>query len=67
MEEFNKLGIKDINDFENGIEKKNCIITVELFESDSKGYIVKFDKKEGEIEDYYMHLDEIKKIIKEKI
>ena len=64
MEELNKLGIKDINELEKVIEKNNCVIRVELFESVNGGYIVLFVKKGGEIEDYYLYLDEIKKIIK---
>ena len=64
MEELNKLGIKDINELEKGIKKNNCVIKVELFESVNEGYIVLFVKKGGEIEDYYLYLDEIKKIIK---
>ena len=63
-EELDKLGLENIDDFEDTIEKKDCIIQVKLFESVNGGYLVRFVKKGGEIEEYHKNLDKIIRIIK---
>ena len=64
-EELNKLGLENIEDFEDKIEKEESIIQVKLFESVNGGYILRFAKKGGEIEDYYQNLDNIIEIVKQ--
>ena len=67
-EELDKLLAEyNLDEYENTIEKKNNIIQIKLFESVNGGYIVRFVKKGGEIEDYNQNLDKIIKIIKEII
>ena len=63
-EELNKLGLENIDDFEDTIEQKDSIIQVKLFESVNGGYLVRFVKKGGEIEEYHKNLDKIIRIIK---
>ena len=64
-EELDKLGLEDIDEIEEEIEKKESIIQIKLFESVNGGFLVRFTKKGGEIEDYHKNLDNIIKIIKE--
>ena len=52
------------NDVENDIERKKSIIQIKLFESSNGGYVVKFDRNQGEIEDFLKHLDNLKNLIK---
>ena len=52
------------NDTEILIERKECIIKIKLFESINGGYVVRFTRNQGEIEDFYKHLDNLKIIIK---
>ena len=66
-EELDKLGLEDIDDFEEGIEKKDCIIQVKLFESVNGGYLIRFVKKRGEIEEYLKNLDSIIGIVKKSL
>ena len=63
-EELDKLGLENIDDFEDTIEQKVSIIQVKLFESVNGGYLVRFVKKGGEIEEYHKNLDKIIRIIK---
>ena len=63
-EELDKLGLEDIDEIEEEIEKKESVIQIKLFESVNGGYLVRFAKKGGEIEDYHKNLDSIIKIIK---
>ena len=63
-EELDKLGLEDIDEIEEEIEKKESVIQIKLFESINGGYLVRFAKKGGEIEDYHKNLDSIIKIIK---
>ena len=64
-EELDKLGLENIDDFEDVIEKKESNIQVKLFESVNGGYILRFVKKGGEIEDYHKNLDNIIEIVKQ--
>ena len=63
-EELDKMGLGNVEDFEDGLEKKASVIQVKLFESANGGYIVRFVKKGGEIEDYHKNLDDLIKIVK---
>ena len=61
--ELDKLSLENSEEIEEVIDKKDCVIQIKLFQSLNGGYIVRFVKKEGEIEDYYKNLDSIKSII----
>ena len=52
------------NDAEILIERKESIIQIKLFESVNGGYVIRFNRNQGEIEDFLKHLDNVKKIIK---
>ena len=41
------------------IKKRECVIEVKCYESENGGYIIKFQKKSGEIEDYCKNLKDI--------
>ena len=45
-------------------ERKECIIQIKLFEYLNGGYVVRFDKIQGEIEYFHKNMNNIKKIIK---
>ena len=47
-----------------GIEDKNCIIMIHLYQNEKNEYILAFNKEEGENEDYYNYFLKIKDIIK---
>ena len=55
-EELDKLGLEDIDEIEEEIEKKESVIQIKLFESVNGGYLVRFAKKGGEIEDYHKNI-----------
>ena len=65
QEELDKLGLDDIDDFEDTIENKESVIQVKLLKSMNGGYLVKFERKGGEIEDYHQNLKKIVDIIKQ--
>ncbi len=60
--ELEKLGLEDID--EEGLTKKDCVIQIKLFQSLNGGYLVRFVRKGGEIEEYHKNLDNIKSIVK---
>lgn len=60
--ELEKLGLEDVD--EETITKKDCVIQIKLFQSLNGGYVVRFVRKGGEIEEYYKKLDNIKSIVK---
>jgi len=62
--ELDKLSLENTDKLEEVISQKDCVIQIKLFQSLNGGYLVRFVKKEGEIEDYYKYLDSIKSIIK---
>ena len=62
--ELDKLSLENTDELEEIISQKDCVIQITLFQSLNGGYLVRFVKKEGEIEDYYKYLDSIKSIIK---
>jgi serine/threonine protein kinase len=61
---LDKLSLEKNDEIKVVITHKNCIIQIALFQSLNGGYLARFVKKEGEIEDYYKNLDSIKSIIK---
>lgn len=64
-EELDKLCLEEGNEeCENEIEKKQSVIQIKLFESMNGGYLLRFVKKGGEIEDYHKNLNSIIEIIK---
>jgi hypothetical protein len=66
-EELSKLGIKENDENENDevFNKKDCIIQVKMLESVNGGYILKFAKKEGGIEDYIKNLKKVMNFAKQ--
>ena len=60
--ELENLGLEDVD--EETITKKDCVIQIKLFQSLNGGYVVRFVRKGGEIEEYYKKLDNIKSIVK---
>jgi len=60
-EELNKLNIQDIDE---AIEGKDSVIQVKMLQSMNEGYLVRFEKRGGEIEDYHKNLKNIVSIIK---
>ena len=63
-EQFNNIKKEKSNDAEILIKRKECIIQIKLFESINGGYVVRFDRKQGEIEDFLKYLDNLINIIK---
>ena len=64
-EELDKLCLEEGNEeCENEIERKQSVIQIKLFESMNGGYLLRFVKKGGEIEDYHKNLNSIIEIIK---
>jgi len=61
-EELKKLNIEDVE--EDAIEGKESVIQVKLLQSINDGYLVKFEKRGGEVEDYHKNLKNIVSIIK---
>ena len=64
-----KNKIKDLEDefidFENtGLNKKDLKIQIQLLLTISNNYLIRFDKRSGDLEDYYENLNRIKSIIK---
>ena len=48
-------------------DSKNSIIQIKLFESLNGGYVVRFAKRQGEIEDFHKNMNDVKKIIKDML
>ena len=65
QEELAKLGLEDGEENDDDFEKKDCIIQVKLFESINGGYLLRFMKKSGELEDYYKNLKNVMSLTKE--
>ena len=67
-EELAKLGLEDNEEKEeeeeDELRKKDCILQVRLFKSINGGHLLRFMKKDGELEDYYKNLTEIQSLIK---
>ena len=64
-EELAKLGLEDVEENDDDLLKKDCIIQVKLFESINGGHLLRFVKKSGELEDYYKNLKKIMSLTKE--
>ena len=60
--ELENLGLEDVD--EETITKKDCVIQIKLFQSLNGGYLLRFVRKGGEIEEYYKKLDNIRSIVK---
>lgn len=63
--ELEKLGLEDVDD--ENLAKKECVIQVKLFQSLNGGYLVRFVRKGGEIEEYHKKLDSIISIVKQVV
>ena len=63
--EIEKLSLESTEELEEVIPQKNCVIQIKLFQCINGGYLVRFMKKEGEIEEYHKYFQSIKAIIKE--
>ena len=64
--ELAELGIKENGeDEEDDLKKKDCIIQVKMFESLNGGYLLRFTKKKGEIEDYNKNLEKVMALAQE--
>ena len=63
-EEFAKLGIEGDADINENLQKKDCVIQCKLYESLNGGYILKFSKKGGELDDYYKNLEILTSLVK---
>ncbi len=64
-EELAKLGLEDVEENDDDLQKKDCIIQVKLFESINGGHLLRFVKKSGELEDYYKNLKKVMSLTKE--
>ena len=58
---------EDNDDEEEGVKKIDSVIEVKLFQSYKNGYILRFVKKAGTMDDYYKNLDGVKNEIKKTI
>jgi len=63
--EIEKLSLESTEELEEAIPQKNCVIQIKLFQCINGGYLVRFMKKEGEIEEYHKYFQSIKSIVKE--
>ena len=57
-EELAKLDLGD-NEDDDILRKKDCVIQCKLYKSIKEGYILRFTKKDGELEDYYKNVEKI--------
>ena len=62
--ELDNLSLESIDELEEVIAHKDCVIQIKLFQILNGGYLVRFVRKEGEIEEYHKYLEIIKSIIK---
>ena len=63
-EEIKNIEKEKSNDADIFIERKGSIIQIKLFESVNGGYIVRFARNQGKIEDFLKYMDDLKMIIK---
>ena len=66
-EDLNENEEKNCIDYNFGINKKDLLIQIILFESENENHLLQFYKKSGEIEDYYQKLENIISIIKKSL
>ena len=65
-EELAKLGLDDKeNEEDDNITKKESVLQIKMFESINGGYLLRFKKKGGELEDYYKNLKKITALVQE--
>ena len=53
-----------IDDENNGLNKKDLKILIELLLTINNNYLIRFYKKSGDLEDYYEKLNRIKSLLK---
>jgi len=63
-EEFTKLGIEENTEMEETLQKQNCVIQCKLYQSSEGGHILKFSKRNGELDDFYKNLQTIISLVK---
>ena len=63
-EELAKLGLENVEENDDNLLKKDCIIQVKLFEYFEGGHLLRFMKKSGELEDYYKNVKKVMSLIK---
>ena len=64
-EELAQLDLGDNEDGDDDIlRKKDCVIQCKLYKSIKEGYILRFTKKDGELEDYYKNVEKITDLVK---
>ena len=67
-EELAQLGLEENDENEEvDLKKKDCVIQVKMYESINGGYLLRFVKKSGELEDYYKHLESIISLAKQSL
>ena len=66
-EEFVKLGIEEYSQMEETLQKKNCVIQCKMYRDLNGGHILKFTKKDGELDDFYKNMETIISLIKKNI
>ena len=68
-EELAKLGLDDKENEENeeddNLTKKESVLQIKMFESVNGGYLLRFKKKGGELEDYYKNLEKLTALAQE--
>ena len=63
--ELEKISLESTEELEEAIPQKNCVIQIKLFQNANGGYLIRFVRKEGEIEEYHKYFQSIKSIVKE--
>ena len=64
-EELAQLGLEENDENEeNDLKRKECILQVKIYESVNGGYLLRFVKKSGELDDYYKNLDNVISLVK---
>ena len=49
---------------EETLQKKNCVIKCKMYQDLNGGHILKFTKKDGELDDFYKNLETIISFVK---
>ena len=63
--EMEKISLENTEELKEAIPPKNCVIQIKLFQCINGGYLIRFMKKKGEIEEYHKYFKSIKSIVKE--
>lgn len=72
IKELEKLSLElgennDDNDDNNDIKRKECIINVELFKYENEGFLLRFLRKSGEMNDFYNIIKKIYSYAEQKL